>query len=509
MRAARRARARRQRRDRAHEVRVDRPSRPRCRAWHRLVEVWGLSLGDDSFAHDPELYSPSGDVRASGGSRTRLLRSAAPRAGAGHRSTTTSRRASPGRVPAPVPAPDGRPGCDRGRRAHGRLGARMVAGPGRGPERVRAAPPGPRLRRGHVRPDGPVHARRCSTRSPSPGSCPSRSIPSTRTARWRSRCRVRTPLRRLRRVASSPGRCPTAVAGRGLAGELLAPRRRRVGRQRRARPRERVARRRQPVRRRARGRRACDPTGESFLAGMLEHLPALTRGRRADARSPTSGCSPSHWAGAYACWGNENREAALRLEGAGGASASRLARTSSGSRSTARRTRTSRSARSSPPGSTASRTGSSSRAPVQRRSGRDDSRRAARGRMVRLPETLAEAAESSPHPRCCATAMGPYLHDRVVAVRRAEARGRGRARRGGARRPPTAGGTEHGRSTCPHAPVVDAHCHPWRNGELLVQDPLGFEDRITMMGMCLISSGLSTRADGAPAACSPNRRRSR
>jgi hypothetical protein len=40
-----------------------------------------------------------------------------------------------------------------------------------------------------------------------------------------------------------------------------------------------------------------------------------------------------------------------------------------------------------------------------------------------------------------------------------------------------------------HAPVVDAHCHPWRNGERIVQDPLGFEDRITMMGMCLISSG--------------------
>jgi predicted TIM-barrel fold metal-dependent hydrolase len=41
------------------------------------------------------------------------------------------------------------------------------------------------------------------------------------------------------------------------------------------------------------------------------------------------------------------------------------------------------------------------------------------------------------------------------------------------------------------APVVDAHCHPWRNAELLERDPLGFEDRVTMMGMCLISSGLA------------------
>lgn len=41
------------------------------------------------------------------------------------------------------------------------------------------------------------------------------------------------------------------------------------------------------------------------------------------------------------------------------------------------------------------------------------------------------------------------------------------------------------------SPVVDVHCHPWRNAQLVVQDPLDFEDRITMMGMCLISSGLA------------------
>jgi predicted TIM-barrel fold metal-dependent hydrolase len=45
-----------------------------------------------------------------------------------------------------------------------------------------------------------------------------------------------------------------------------------------------------------------------------------------------------------------------------------------------------------------------------------------------------------------------------------------------------------------HAPVVDVHCHPWQNEELLAQDPIGFEDRITMMGMCLISSGLVDEA---------------
>ncbi len=39
------------------------------------------------------------------------------------------------------------------------------------------------------------------------------------------------------------------------------------------------------------------------------------------------------------------------------------------------------------------------------------------------------------------------------------------------------------------AGVVDVHCHPWRNEELLARDPAAFEDRTTMMGMCLISSG--------------------
>jgi predicted TIM-barrel fold metal-dependent hydrolase len=42
-----------------------------------------------------------------------------------------------------------------------------------------------------------------------------------------------------------------------------------------------------------------------------------------------------------------------------------------------------------------------------------------------------------------------------------------------------------------HAPVLDVHCHPWRNAELLALDPAAFEDRITMMGMCLVSSGLA------------------
>jgi glutamine synthetase len=62
------------------------------------------------------------------------------------------------------------------------------------------------------------------------------------------------------------------------------------------------------------GERTLDLTaeGEAFLAGVLAELPAII----------ALGCptvpsyqrlQPQHWAGAYQCWGHENREAALRF----------------------------------------------------------------------------------------------------------------------------------------------------------------------------------------------------
>lgn len=54
------------------------------------------------------------------------------------------------------------------------------------------------------------------------------------------------------------------------------------------------------------------PAGEGLVAGILERLPALLA-----LGAPTAASYlrlvPSHWAGAFACWGVENREAALRL----------------------------------------------------------------------------------------------------------------------------------------------------------------------------------------------------
>ncbi|MFD9793066.1 glutamine synthetase [Streptomyces sp. NPDC059070] len=69
------------------------------------------------------------------------------------------------------------------------------------------------------------------------------------------------------------------------------------------------------------GRNLCDggdgpfamtATAESFLAGVLAALPALCA---VGAPSPASylRLEPSRWAGAFQCWGPENREAALRF----------------------------------------------------------------------------------------------------------------------------------------------------------------------------------------------------
>ena len=52
--------------------------------------------------------------------------------------------------------------------------------------------------------------------------------------------------------------------------------------------------------------------GESMLAGLLDALPALSAVGSPSVASYLR-LLPSHWAGAYACWGRENREAALRF----------------------------------------------------------------------------------------------------------------------------------------------------------------------------------------------------
>lgn len=60
------------------------------------------------------------------------------------------------------------------------------------------------------------------------------------------------------------------------------------------------------------GRYGLTDRGESILAGLLEHLPALCAIGAPSVASYLR-LVPQHWAGPYQCWGLENREAALRL----------------------------------------------------------------------------------------------------------------------------------------------------------------------------------------------------
>ena len=60
------------------------------------------------------------------------------------------------------------------------------------------------------------------------------------------------------------------------------------------------------------GRYGLTGEGESFLAGILEAMPALTAILAPSVASHVR-LVPSHWAGVFRCWGRENREAALRL----------------------------------------------------------------------------------------------------------------------------------------------------------------------------------------------------
>ena len=161
------------------------------------------------------------------------------------------------------------------------------------------------------------------------------------------------------------------------------------------------------------------PTGEACLAGMLEELPPLTA-IGAPISLSYARLAPSHWAGVYACWGNENREAALRLEGVGtpgrGDSANVEWKSVDGAANpylvaggliAAALNGLERGLRLPPP------------VEVDPHELNEDERRV--GRITRIPERLADAALALAESDVLREAMGPYLHDRVVAVRRAEA----------------------------------------------------------------------------------------
>jgi glutamine synthetase len=157
------------------------------------------------------------------------------------------------------------------------------------------------------------------------------------------------------------------------------------------------------------GRHGLHPEGEHFLAGVLAELPALLALGAPSAASYLR-LVPSRFAGAYRCWGLENREAALRLitgsaagqanaefkcfDAAanpylviGGVLAAGLAGLDAG-------------------------------LPLPPEVRGDP---AALGTADRLPTTLSEAADAYEKSALLRTALGRDLYEAVLAVRRAEA----------------------------------------------------------------------------------------
>jgi len=166
------------------------------------------------------------------------------------------------------------------------------------------------------------------------------------------------------------------------------------------------------------GRYGITSEGEAFAGGILAALPALTAVGAPSVASYLR-LVPSHWAGAYQCWGRENREAALRLVTGstgeqdvranlevkcfdlaanpylvvGSLLAAGLAGLESGAMLPAET-----------PGD-----------PV----GMADAELAERG-VVRLPQSLGEAADAFEANDVLREAMGDPLFEAILAVRRAE-----------------------------------------------------------------------------------------
>lgn len=156
------------------------------------------------------------------------------------------------------------------------------------------------------------------------------------------------------------------------------------------------------------------PEAESFIAGVLRELPALTC-----VAAPTvvsyGRLQPHKWSGAWAVWGHENREAALRLIAGGPSSANLEVKCVDGAANQymvlgaliAAGLAGISDDLSLPPGVT------------EDPSSFSEEERANRG-IARLPASLAEAIEALEGSTVMRKAMDPVLLDSFVAARRAE-----------------------------------------------------------------------------------------
>lgn len=168
-----------------------------------------------------------------------------------------------------------------------------------------------------------------------------------------------------------------------------------------------------------RGRLGMTAEGEAFLAGVLAELPALTALGCATVPSYQR-LQPQHWAGAYAVWGHENREAALRfiqgMVGARGqvANAEFKAPDASGHPYLLAGAVIAA-------GLAGIDGGLTLPEPVAEDPHTLPAGEKARRGIHQLPASLAEAAEALAKSTVLREAMGDVLFDAMVAVRRAEA----------------------------------------------------------------------------------------
>jgi glutamine synthetase len=159
--------------------------------------------------------------------------------------------------------------------------------------------------------------------------------------------------------------------------------------------------------------------GEAFVAGVLEELPALVAIGSPSVPSYLR-LIPSHWAGAFSCWGRENREAAVRFVTG-----------MTGTRATAANTEVKCFDQSANPYLVAGAVIAAGLAGVERGlrlpeevsidpGGLSEDELAARG-IRRLPRSVEEAVEHLEKSDVLRDAMGSMLFGPFVAVRRAEA----------------------------------------------------------------------------------------
>jgi glutamine synthetase len=156
----------------------------------------------------------------------------------------------------------------------------------------------------------------------------------------------------------------------------------------------------------------------SFTAGVLSELPALLA-IGAPAVSSYLRLVPSHWAGAYGCWGLETREAALRFVTGSAGSEQQSANLEVKSVDLA----------ANPyllvgsvlaAGLAGIEAGLTLPEPVSGDPGLLDAAERGRRGIARLPESLDEAVDAFASSTVLRDALGDVLADAVVAVRRAE-----------------------------------------------------------------------------------------